>query len=152
MQRCHQCKAGELESVKVERSVEVGPRTFVATVPCIRCSGCGEETQTGAGLEALNLAVASELMHHREVTPESFRFICRVLGVRACDVARVIGVLPDTISEWRSTRQPVDRGTSFLIAAKVLVELEGPTTVERLIGLLGSKPLPLRVHLDLERE
>ena len=150
MKRCHKCKGDKLTSAKLEQRVEVGPRTFVATLPSIRCSSCGEETLAGPDLEALDLAVAGELARHGELSSESLGFMRRALGMPACDLAKLLDLAPETVSSWENARQPIDRGAAVLLSAMVLDRLEGrTTTLDRLEALLDPRPLPWRVRLEL---
>ena len=148
MKRCYNCKSERLIKAKVEERVKVGRRTFVSTLPVIRCSACGEETFAGPDLQALELRIAGELARHGEVAAEAFSFMRRVLGVRAMDLAEYLDVTPETVSRWEHGKQPIDRGAAALLSAMVVDRLEGrTTTLDRLKTLLKPEPLPRLVRL-----
>ena len=148
MKRCYNCEGGRLIKAKVEERVKVGRRTFVSTLPVIRCSTCGEETFAGPDLQALELRIAGELARHGEVAAEAFSFMRRVLGVRAMDLAEYLDVTPETVSRWEHDKQPIDRGAAALLSAMVVDRLEGrTTTVDRLKTLLKPRRLPRLVRL-----
>ena len=148
MKRCYNCEGGRLIKAKVEERVKVGRRTFVSTLPVIRCSACGEETFAGPDLQALELRIAGELARHGEVAAEAFSFMRRVLGVRAMDLAEYLDVTPETVSRWEHGKQPIDRGAAALLSAMVVDRLEGrTTTVDRLKTLLQPRRLPRLVRL-----
>ena len=148
MKRCYNCEGGRLIKAKVEERVKVGRRTFVSTLPVIRCSTCGEETFAGPDLQALELRIAGELARHGEVAAEAFSFMRRVLGVRAMDLAEYLDVTPETVSRWEHGKQPIDRGAAALLSAMVVDRLEGrTTTVDRLKTLLKPRRLPRLVRL-----
>ena len=148
MKRCYNCEGGRLIKAKVEERVKVGRRTFVSTLPVIRCSTCGEETFAGPDLQALELRIAGELARHGELAAEAFSFMRRVLGVRAMDLAEYLDVTPETVSRWEHGKQPIDRGAAALLSAMVVDRLEGrTTTVDRLKTLLKPRRLPRLVRL-----
>ena len=150
MKRCHNCKAEKLTAAIVEHRVTVGGRTFVSTLPAIRCSACGEETLAGPDLEALDLSVAGALARHGEASAEAFGFMRRALGLRSHDLAELLDVSPETVSRWENAKGSVDRGAALLLAAMVLDRLEGrTTTLDRLKALLEAKPLPRLVRLEI---
>lgn len=143
MKRCVQCK-GLLERVERDERLDVAGRTFIARLPAYSCSSCGEVLVSGALLARFELAAASALAQEGPIHGESFRFLRKALGMRAMDLAALLGVTPETVSRWESGKHELDRSTWATVGALVLDHLDQRnTTQERLRALLrplGSEP------------
>ena len=148
MKRCYDCKAEKLVDATADLELEVNGRKFQTTVPAIRCAGCGKQTIDGFALGAFELSTAGELARRGEVSPESFKFMRKTLGMRAVDLAELLDVTPETISRWENDKQPIDRKAAALLSAMVIDRLEGRTTIlDRLKTLLKPEPQPSLVRL-----
>jgi putative zinc finger/helix-turn-helix YgiT family protein len=146
--RCFNCKSTELVAAEHEDRLEVAGHCFVRSVPSLRCARCGEETMKGEELEAFEVEAAAEFARHGEHSAEAFKFMRRILGLKAVELGELLDVTPETISRWENEKQAVERRAAALLCAMVLDKVEGRTsTLDRLRALRDPAPLPKRVNL-----
>src|SRR5262245_61115730 len=124
--RCAACK-GRLKVAKIELRREIAGRVFTATVRGLQCGACGETYTEGSDGERFDLAVANALMS-AEPTGEAFRFLRKMAGLRAADLAPLLGVTGDTISRWETGKRPVDRVAFALVGLLVQDQATGSAT------------------------
>ena len=91
------------------------------------CPKCGEEEVLIPRIEALNLAIAGELVRkHGRLAPTGIRFLRKLLGWSGVDFAKHFGVTPETVSRWESGKKlmgPVaERLLRLCIATQAPVE------------------------------
>lgn len=151
MMRCTECGASGLERVSEPFEVRVGRRVFVGDVGALRCVKCGETFTEGADALALELGAATWFAEHGFATGEEIRFMRKAAGLRAADLAELLGVSAESVSHWETGKHQADRGTLATLAALVLDVVSGSTgTRERLVSL--RKPARLaKVRLSLAR-
>jgi transcriptional regulator with XRE-family HTH domain len=83
-------------------------------------------------------------------TGEAFRFMRKVLGIPAIELAELLDVAPETVSRWENGKLPIERRALALLASMVLDRVEGvTTTLERLRSLRDPPAAPALVRLDL---
>ncbi len=89
-----------------------------------------------------SLLVASQLLGMGIANGEAFRFMRKALGLRAADLAGMLGVDAATVSRWETGKVPVDRAALATLAAAATERLDGrDATLERLRALReGKKP------------
>jgi putative zinc finger/helix-turn-helix YgiT family protein len=154
MRRCHSCGSESLrQSTEVVRArLRSSGIRASATVPVRQCATCGETYLEGSVLQAFEVAVARELANKGVRTGEAFRFMRTVLGLRAADLAKLLGVTPETISHWETGKVAVNRATFVAVGALVEDAAEGrSTTHSRFARLAADRPYPkvLRPKLQL---
>lgn len=146
--RCFNCKSTELVAAEHEDRMEVAGHRFTRSVPAMRCARCGEETMKGADLETFEVEVAAELARHGELPADAFRFMRRVLGMKAAELGELLDVTPETVSRWENEKQAIERRAAALLSSMVLDKVEGRTsTLDRLKALREPSPLPRLVRL-----
>jgi DNA-binding transcriptional regulator YiaG len=89
------------------------------------CSSCGEHIVDGAMVKKFELMVAQLLADNGQRTPEAFRFMRKVLGLRAVDLAPLIGVGPETISRYETGAREIDPIRFGVLATLVADSLAG---------------------------
>ena len=92
--KCERCKTGKLEKTVAPDTVEVGKRVFTAKVPALRCRECGEVYSDGPSLERFELRAAVQLAMASEATGEVMRFMRKVAGLQALELAELLAVTP----------------------------------------------------------
>lgn len=129
---------------------EVGENTFSATVTGLVCTACGETITDFEVGERFDLAIA-EVLSETAPSGEAFRFLRRVVGLRARDLARMLGVTGDTISRWENGRHAIDRAAFFVLGTIARERRAGSTAMLDLL-VRGEMPraLPRAVHVDLD--
>ena len=150
MKRCERCKTGKLEKTEALDSVEVGQHLFTARVPALKCRECGELYFDGPSLERFELRVAVELARSGEATGDVMRFMRKAAGLRALELAELLGVTAETVSRWETGRQPMEHRAMAVVGALVVERFEGRTsTLDNLKALRSPKKLGRRVELSL---
>jgi putative zinc finger/helix-turn-helix YgiT family protein len=108
-----------------------------------RCVGCGEVSVDAAALARVHLAIGRELADLGVHTGDALRHMRRALGLRGSDLARLLGVTPETISHWETGKALASRGAFVAVAAMVEEAMDGRTTTrDRLAVLADGRPYP----------
>ncbi len=150
MKRCERCKTGKLEKTVAPDSVEVGKHVFTAKVPGLKCRQCGEIYFDGPSLERFELRVAVELARAGESSGDVMRFMRKTAGLRAMELAELLGVTPETVSRWETGKQPVEHRAMAVVGALVAERLEGKTsTLDNLKALRRPRKLAREIELTL---
>jgi putative zinc finger/helix-turn-helix YgiT family protein len=150
--RCRTCGCGELREGIETVSVTLPRCGLVASVaaPARRCAGCGEVHVERDVLERARLSIGCALADRGVHTGDALRHMRKALALRAADLARLLGVTPETVSHWETGRAPPARAAFVAVAAMVEEAIEGRTTTRDRLGVLASGPRPprtLRVRL-----
>lgn len=149
MKRCVRCGGAALLSVMSDEKVKVGDLVFAVAVPATKCDGCGEVYVSGKVGRRMELEVARNLAERGFFTGEAFRFMGKALGMRAVDLAELLGVAAETVSRWETGKLAMDRCTFAAVAAMVSDRIEGhERTADSLRAAREPHP-PQDLHLDL---
>jgi putative zinc finger/helix-turn-helix YgiT family protein len=137
MKKCNRCKAETVEAVEIEEQFVFGDFTVtVRGLPASRCNSCGSQVIAGLALKEAEEAAAQQLARTSIVTGETFRFMRKVLGLPAKEVAEIFGVSPETVSRWERGERDVDRAAWIVIAETMRLPTgERAEALERLRGL-----------------
>src|SRR6185436_409361 len=147
--KCTSCQAAtERTSGEVTRNV--GDHTFIGLLPVDRCSKCGEELFDGQDLARFELAVAHIVAEEGMVGGASFKFMRKVLGMKATEIAELLDVAAETISRWETDERPVDRASWAALASLVVDRFEGRDRVISILRAMGEeRKRPKRIRVDL---
>jgi DNA-binding transcriptional regulator YiaG len=118
--RCTECGNTSFKAAKYGSDFAVGGRRFKVETQAEQCAKCGEFRIHAQAVGGAELAVAAALAEEGPIEGESFRFMRKVLGMRAADLGPVLGVRSETISRWENDASPVDRASWFALASAVL--------------------------------
>lgn len=77
-----------------------------------------------------------------EATGEVFKFIRKAVGMKASELAELLGVAAETISRWETGEREVDRGAFALLADIARERLEGRAST---LGMLKALRAPRRL-------
>lgn len=150
--RCEAC-ARELEATTATWSLEL-PRSGVTasvTAPAGRCGGCGAVRMAPEVVARAALAAGRALADAAVHTGEALRHMRKALALRACDLARLLGVTPETVSHWETGKALPARAAFAAVAAMVEEALAGRSnTRDRLEALADARPHPRAVAISLE--
>ena len=127
--KCFKCRKGELENVRVETVRTMSGMRYVGDLAAVRCSECHETSVTDAELERFELAVAEHAL--RFGINGAVKFARKALGMRANELAALLGLRPETISRWEGGQQDPDRAWMAVLATLAAERLEGRSTLER---------------------
>ncbi len=141
-QKCPNCRAvGTMSSGTSELRSVVGPREFVATVPAARCTACGEAVIEGSTLRAFEDARAHALATEGASDGAALRWLRKAAALSGAELARLLGVAPETVSRWENGVQSPDRATAAVIADLALDALDGSTRTRKRLEALAREPL-----------
>jgi DNA-binding transcriptional regulator YiaG len=135
----------------VTERLPVAGVTFRGRIRAQVCGSCGESLVTARELGRLELAAAHWLSRAGLRTPESFRFMRKAMGLRATDLAALLGVTEFTVSRWETGAIDVEPRAFALLGALVSDELAGTEdTRARLDALRATRRrVPAVVRLDV---
>lgn len=123
--RCSSCGRDKLGKGLEKEELRVAGIRFFATVEALRCRACGEVSVEAPALEQFERRVAEYLGRNGVCTGEAFKFMRKSIGVRAADLAVLIGVSAETISRWETSKSPVDWAAFVTLSALVEDRLAG---------------------------
>lgn len=150
MTTCPICEQGNLEPAQADRSYEFKAGTINASLPASRCTACGEELVAGPDIEEAERQVANALVAHGVKGGDVFRFVRKVAGLPAKDVARLLGVDAATISRWENGDREIPRASMAMLGVIVLDELRGADTARKILEALDAEPQAERFSFDLK--
>ena len=140
--RCERCGSAELREATETVSVELAGGHFKASapVPARRCARCDGVELDGAAMERFRLHVGCQLADGGVHTGEALRYMRKALGLRACDLARLLDVTPETISHWETGKAKPSCAALVVTAAMIQDCMEGRTTTrDRLDALAAAR-------------
>ena len=154
MKRCHKCKGTGIRRVKerfVDKFALADGRTieFVfERFPQQVCSSCGERYYEGKDLMAAEDAVTRELVARGIRDSAVFKNLRKAVGLKATELADLLGVTAETISRWENGHNEADRAVWAALDLLVDDHYAGrTTTLDRLRGLaegrIPKRPVPL---------
>lgn len=150
LKRCAQCGGTDLRDVNEAVVRTFDAITVSARLPAQRCTKCKEVYFHGPVIERFDLEVARRLAELGAGTGRAFQFMRKTAGIRAVDLAALLGVTGETISRWERGKVPVDRAAFVLLGSIVLDRLSGrSTTVDRLRAV-GDRPKKQHVRIRIK--
>jgi transcriptional regulator with XRE-family HTH domain len=142
MKRCTDCKSTELHEAEVPvtltlpfRTVEgeIGERTFEGTVTGVRCESCGSYVYDGPDLGRFERLVALRLLTLGISTGAEARFLRKKAGLKAVDLAALLGVTPETVSHWENGKSQPSPSELAMILQLTREELERDVRSRKLL-------------------
>ena len=146
---CAMCGQAELTTGETVAELRVGPRRFSSVVAARLCPACGESYVGAASLLDLHHQAARWVAEHGPASGDELRFLRKTTGLRAVDLARLLGVSEATISHWETGKHGFDRATGATLASLALDKVDGrETTIARLNRALEpASELDVRLSL-----
>ena len=138
MQRCVECKGEKLEKRLHEHSLEVAGHPFHALVEAETCTDCGAAYFTAGAIRRVELLVCRTLSRLSPCEGAVLRYMRKALGWRAVDLAKQLGVQPETVSRWENDRQKVDRSTFAVVAGMIEDRLADPAERVKIEDILAA--------------
>jgi putative zinc finger/helix-turn-helix YgiT family protein len=146
MEQCAECGGKRFKATTMTDRVEISGVVFNGEIPAHECVKCGHQYAHADQLAKFELAVAERLARLGIRTGAAFKFMRKVLQMRAVDLAELLDVTAETISRWE-TGEPEARAFA-LLGSMVSERMRGDQqTVERLRALRSPPPRPTRVKV-----
>jgi putative zinc finger/helix-turn-helix YgiT family protein len=128
MRKCPTCGDGKLEAGLYSHEIDVGGISFHAdhNLPGKRCTntGCGEVLFGDEALARFELHVTAALAEGGYRSGTALRFMRHALGMRAAELAALVGVTPETFSRWETGERDVDPRAFALVGALARARLD----------------------------
>jgi DNA-binding transcriptional regulator YiaG len=138
-----------LETVYLPEVLSIGGASFSADLPYRRCSACAEEIVDDHVVVAFEKAVAAALLE-QQPTGEGFRFLRKHLALSGKDVAGLLDLTVETISQWENNRRPIPRQSWALLGVLVREHLRGEdATMARLRAPTRAPAMETYVRLTI---
>jgi DNA-binding transcriptional regulator YiaG len=157
MKRCQKRKGTDFRKVR-ERFVDEFSLADGSSIefvfedfPKKVCSSCGERYYEAKDLVAAEDAVTRELVARGIRDSAVFKYLRKALGLKATELANLLGVTAETISRWENGHNEADRAVWATLDLLVDDHYAGrATTIDRLRGLAEAripKRRPLRTQV-----
>ncbi len=151
MKRCIACGNNTLNSRPLAHTIELGARIFESEVKGWLCGTCGKKFFDGRTIERFERNVAKWLIEQGYENSAELRFLRRVAGIRAADLAALLGVSAETVSHWETGKHAVDVATRNTVASLVLDALRGSDTAQTRLRAMRAPAKTKRVRLGTGR-
>lgn len=147
--RCIACGGG-MRRAKRERTWTVAGTEYGISIPAWACTKCDEVLLDGPSLVRAELTVATRIANDGPVNGETFRFLRKVLPLRASELGQILDVRAETLSHWETGHSPTPLAEWMLVSALVLDKAGGGNAVrERLDAVAAARKRNTRVALTL---
>lgn len=134
--RCTSCGGMRFIDVVDRRTQRIGGYDVTGDVPCTECVSCRERYFPAEVLARFYKAAAAALANAGASNGEALKFMRKVLGLTAAQLAELLNLTPESISHVETGRRAADRRTVALLTAMAIENLTGaPTTLNRLRAL-----------------
>jgi DNA-binding XRE family transcriptional regulator len=144
---CDGSKKVNLTWRQLPYAVFVGKRTFESGIGGWNCASCGENTFDGRAIEKFERDVAKWFIEQGYESPTELRFVCKVTGLRALDLGRLLGVSEETVSHWETGNHAVDIATRNAVASLVSDALRGTNTTREQLRALRTPARSMKIRL-----
>jgi putative zinc finger/helix-turn-helix YgiT family protein len=137
--KCVMCDSGKVRKANVKWQVTVDGTRFFAKLPGLVCDNCKEEYIDAPVLGRFEVRVAFELAHRGKMSAEAFRFMRTAIGLPSKDLAKMLGVKPETISRWEHGKRELDRCAFALLGGLVCEHVKDcPVPISGLLKAIGK--------------
>ena len=117
--------------------------TFVADVPGQLCPDCGANIVDYKTLKSFERTAARWLATSGLQSKEAFRFMRKALGLKASELASLLGTTKETVSRWENGKHSIDRPTFAALATVVIDESKGRrSTLRQRLEAMNTAPIP----------
>ena len=122
MKRCPSCGKSDLRSGTVPHHLTVGEHRFSGRMQGEICNACNNSVVGVNDLVMFELGVGELLIRSGQASssPEAFRFMRKSLGMRAVELADLLGVTLETVSMWENGKLPIETRSLALLGCMVI--------------------------------
>lgn len=149
--RCFQCGHVGLDDGVADLKRQVGGRTYTASVRAQVCPNCGEWVVTDETLGRFEAAVSRAVMASGARDGSTLKWLRKVAGLTAAELAGLLGVTSKTVSRWETEETPIDVATLHALGELAVDGGEGRTTTADALRAMASpkRRLPRTVAIAM---
>lgn len=150
MTQCIRCGA-KMEEREGQVSYDALPGTVLLGVTIAECPECGETETAIPEMAGLNRKLAQLLVEQdTRLTPDEIKFLRKYLGLSGEDLARRMGVSPETVSRWENGHRNMSESNERLL--RLIAAHESPVEDYRsaLPGHEFGDPQPWEAKLSAD--
>jgi putative zinc finger/helix-turn-helix YgiT family protein len=81
-----------------------------------QCGSCGETILEGDEVQRQEREIATVLVARGVRTTAEFKFVRKMAGFRANEIAELLGVRPETVSRWERGEAEISRSAAFALS------------------------------------
>lgn len=138
VQHCSECGEGMM-STREDRPYSKLPGVLLCGVEVLRCPECGESEVVIPRPNQLGDLLARHLIEKRDrLVGAEVRFLRAHLGLSGVELARRMGVAPETVSRWENGKDAMGPVADRLLRLLVAGDMPSETLAE-----IGDEPRPL---------
>ena len=149
MKKCVECKAEAMRPAAIRSEHKVGGFTLAGDVSGFECTKCGAKYLSGPSLGRFELEAAARVAALGARDGASMRFIRKALGLKASELAELLGVAAETVSRWENDSLPIEPRWFALLAALADDRLAGRERVTAALRRSGPAPVPNAPPVDV---
>lgn len=144
-----------IEKRETVRNHQLGlPNIVLLDVPVRRCTQCQEYEVVFPKIARLHRLIANVLIRKQtRLTGDEIRYLRKYLGWASNDLARRVGVAPETVSRWENSHEPIgavpDRTLRLMVAVEKPVD---NYTAEALDAITLDEPKPTSMRVEVKEE
>jgi putative zinc finger/helix-turn-helix YgiT family protein len=142
MNKCAMCENGKMKKTMVEWTRTVDGTRFVGTMPGYVCDSCKEEYVDAIVLEKFEEQIALEIARRGRISSEAFRFMRTTIGLSSKELAKILGVQPETVSRWEHRKREIDKSVFALLGGLVSESVKAQHIP--ISGILAAIQKPVR--------
>lgn len=159
--RCANCNGTSFSNLKAARTLDLQFKfkgklktvVFRAQAPVRKCSRCGTEYEVGPIRSRMEQTVALNLIERGINAGGVLRFARKALGLRAVDLAQLLGITPETVSHWENDKTQAEPVSWVAIRDLLEDGLRGRSTTRDQLAAFATPNLPsTTVDFELQAE
>ena len=139
---CPTCREGDIYRRKTVVRFDVGAVTFESESVARSCDNCNESLVAGDELRGVELRAAAKLAAAGVSSAKTLQFCRKTLGLQSAQLARMLGIEPETLSRWERGKRPIPLGAMAIVHALVSKAATGKSNISECLDALQN-PTPL---------
>jgi DNA-binding transcriptional regulator YiaG len=117
----------------------VGEQVFSGEIPARICEHCGAARHHIDDLVRFEHAVARRFLKEARPSGPGLAFARETARLQSQELARLLGVAPNSVSRWEHGRNPIDRATWATVLQLAREQLDGLSDTRESLEALGRK-------------
>ena len=140
---CAKCGEADMKPGSATLELTRAGVTFVADVAAEVCPACNANAVDYKTLKAFELTAARWLATSGLHSSEAFKFMRKALGLKAQQLAALLGTTKETVSRWENGKHAIDRPAFAVLATLVVDTSKGRrTTLRKRLETMSTEPAP----------